>query len=876
MPQNRHCLALILGLTIGVSLAPDNLTVSVQAAELQSARGRLALSPPQMLLHGPESSLQVLLSSTQGGRTIDRTPEATFTIEDPAIAVVDDHGRVEPRGEGVTRLLVQLGDQQVSAPLEVIGFQQPGPISFNDEVIPVLTRAACNSGGCHGKAEGQNGFKLSIFGFDAAADYNAIVKESRGRRVNPASPAHSLLIRKATAQIPHGGGKALDPESFGARRLVRWLQEGALPSPEPLALEGTEAEEGPPGPLPTAAELARQPMGTAVRIEVEPSERLLSLGGDSLAGRRQQLRAIAFDAAGRRRDVTAEAAFETNAPTIAEVDERGLISGYDTPGEAAILVRYMGHIAVCRISIPRVDQDFVRPAEVNFIDQLSWDKMEQMGVQPSGLCDDATFLRRAYLDVTGTLPAVAEAARFLDDNDPQKRSLLIDDLLQRDEYANYWSLRWADLLRVDAAGLGAAPAYAMTRWLRRQFAENRPYDDMVRNILTARGPLEAETPAAFYGLLNGPKEQAGSVSQVFLGIRIECAECHHHPFERWSQQDYYAFAGFFSGVRMKRMPDKTQAVVGGPSVPMKHPRTGELVPVAGLGDALEPPAAALAIKTYKAERLEQTREAVLAGRADNADAREELADWMLRQENPFFARAAANRIWAFYFGRGLVDPIDDMRASNPASNEALLDALADHLKEQDYDLKAFTRTLMNSRLYQQSATTNLSNAADEQLFSHASYRSMPAEVLLDSICQATGVAEKFQGTPAGYRATELWDSRTESYFLRIFGRPGRTTVCACERGDSPTISQSLHLMNSPEIAAKVQHRLGRARRLADSEAPPLAIIEEIYLATLSRRPTPGEMTLMTQLFEDDQIDRRTATEDVFWTLLNTKEFLFNH
>ncbi|WP_390881486.1 DUF1549 and DUF1553 domain-containing protein [Thalassoroseus pseudoceratinae] len=512
----------------------------------------------------------------------------------------------------------------------------------------------------------------------------------------------------------------------------------------------------------------------------------------------------------------------------------------------------MGHVGVCRVRIPRPNVSFPRPPENNFIDGLVWNKLTAMGIEPSELCTDAEFLRRASLDVIGTLPTAEESRRFLNDPAPDKRSRLVDELLSRPEYATYWALRWCDLLKVDANALGATGSVGIHRWLRNQFRDNRPYDEMVRDILTARGHLQAIGPTPFYTTLNKPNQLASATSQLFLGVRIECAECHHHPFERWSQADFTAFAGFFTGVKTKSLPDGSKSLISGPGQALKHPRTGETVLPAGLGQAV-------------------SESDVLP-----PDRRLALANWMTEPENPFFAKSIANRIWAHYFGRGLVEPLDDIRATNPATNEPLLTALAESLVKHDYDLKKFTKTILTSRVYQLSHHTTETNANDQQNFSHATYRPLPAEVLLDAVCQATDVPEKFNGWPVGARAIEVWDNRMPNYFFRIFGRPQRTTVCACERVDDPTITQALHVMNSPEIGGKVGHRRGRARRLANSEHTPDEIISELYLTTLNREPTPDELQLMRSAFSDQNTDRRTAVEDVLWTLLNTKEFLFNH
>jgi hypothetical protein len=585
-------------------------------------------------------------------------------------------------------------------------------------------------------------------------------------------------------------------------------------------------------------------------LEVEPNQRTLALGAT------QQLRVTAIFTDGSRRCVTAEAGYDSNAGNIAGVDGRGLITASDKPGEAAILVRYMGHVNVCRITLPRPGVKWARPAEANFIDKHVWDKLERLGIPPSELADDATFLRRVYLDTIGTLPTAAEASAFLASSAPDKRAKLIDALLERPEYADFWAMKWSDILKVDKDAVTPQGAVAMTRWIRRQFAENRPYDQFARDIVLAKGSTSADGPAAIYKALGTPEDAAQAISQVFLGVRIECAKCHHHPSEKWAQDDYWALAGMFSGVNRKPLPGGYEAVVWtvgadlGPKVgkAKKAKMEGAGVPAAPLG--VQP-------KEY----------------TPSEDRRKVLAYWMTAADNPYFATMITNRMWAHYFGRGLVEPIDDIRVTNPASNEPLLAALTAHLREKKYDLKALTRLLLNSRAYQLSSKTLPGNETDEQNFSHAAVKPMPAEVLLDAISQFTGSPEKFNGWPEGFRAIQVWDNRMPSYFFRIFGRPVRFSVCECERGTDPSIAQALHLMNSPEIAAKIRARTGAARKLADSDKKPAAIIDELFLAALGRRPTETEQAKMLEGFADG--DRRAAVEDVMWAILNSKEFLYN-
>ena len=732
------------------------------------------------------------------------------------MATIDERGLVSPTREGQAEVIIRRGTDEARVPVIVDGLAHPAAISFERQISSLLTKAGCNAGACHGKAEGQNGFKLSVFGFDPQADVDALVKEGRGRRVFIAAPEHSLLLRKASNQVPHGGGRRIEPGSRPYELIKRWIAEGAA-----LSSSGSTSVN---------------------RIEVEPAEQVLA------AGQSQQLRVTAVASDGSRSCVTADSEYSSNAESIASCDPRGLVQAGQIAGEVAILVRYLNQVAVARIALPHLGGKFSRPPEANFIDHQVWNQLERLGIPPSPPADDAMFLRRVFLDTIGTLPTAAEARAFLTDKDPDRRSRLIDRLLNREEYADYWTMRWSDILRVDKNRIGPQAAVAMTRWLRKQFAENRPYDETVRELMTARGSTTAEGPAAFYKAVDGPEALARSTSQLFLGVRIECAQCHHHPFERWSQEDYFALAGFFTSVRLVPLSTGGELVFAREGHDLNHPRTGTPVPTRALGEARPQ----------------------LDGRHDR---RERLAEWMTGPDNPYFARALANRLWAHYFGRGLVMPIDDSRSTNPATNELLLDELAVHLRALKYDVKAFTRTLLNSRAYQLSSVPNDANAADSQNFSHAVEKPLEAEVLLDAICQATGAVEKFNGVPPGVRAIQIWDSQMPSNFLRTFGRPTRSSVCQCERSDEPSMAQVLHLMNSPEVLDKIHSMDGRATRLAASDKSPPAIIEELYLSTLSRWPQPQELAALQESFSSSAGDRRGATEDVLWALLNSREFL---
>ena len=796
---------IFLGSSLGVGVSP--------------ALAELRVSPATIVLDRPEGSQQVLVTEVDGEKTRDITREVRYEIAGSAsLAKIDSDGLLRPLGEGTSQLIIRHGAAEVRVPVTVSGLLNPVPVSFANEVVPILTKGRCNSGGCHGKAEGQNGFKLSLFGFDAAADYEALVKEGKGRRVLLIDPEHSMLIQKGTAQVPHGGGLKIERDSAGHQRLRRWIASGA-------AFESADERQ-------------------IVSIEVEPA--LVVIGPNGT----QQLRVTAIDDKGGRRCATVEADYISNAPHIAEANSRGLLQASDVPGEAAVLVRYLGHVAVCRVALPRPGSTFARPPETNFIDKHVWDKLTRLGIPPSELIDDAAFMRRTYLDVIGTLPTAAEARKFLTDPSADKRGRMVDELLQRPEYADYWAMKWTDLLKADKIKITPQGTVGMNRWLRKQFAANRPYDEMVREILTAQGPVQSESPVAFFKSLDQPEVASRAVSQLFLGVRIECAQCHHHPSERWSQDDYAGLAGFFTGVAVKKLPDATDAIVAKAGVDQKHPRTGELVPARALG-------------------------AKDADFSNVSDRRQVLATWVTSPENPFFAKAIANRLWAHYLSRGLVEPIDDIRVTNPATNEPLMAALEAHLKEVRYDLRAFTRTLLMSRVYQLSSVTSDANKDDRQHFSHAFPKAMPAEVLLDAISQTTGVPEKFNGWPEGVRSIQVWDNRMPSYFFRIFGRPVRATVCECERSNEPSISQALHLLNSPEVNAKIGHRKGIARQLAESPRTNDEITDEIYLSTLTRFPTAEEKALMAAAFAAAGTNRHQAVEDMLWSVLNTKEFLYN-
>ena len=777
----------------------------------------LTVEPAEIVLHAASRQQQLLITAKRAdGKLVDVTRQAEFSLTDDAIARIAGTA-IMLRRDGVTELTVSAGGLSIQTPVRVQGFDHYPPVHFAIDVVPILSKLGCNSGGCHGRASGQNGFKLSVFGFDPVGDYDAIVKQARGRRVFPSSPARSLILAKPSGGVPHGGGVRLAKDSLDYELLAQWLDQG----------------------MPVGDEKAARLVG----LRVSPPERELAAGGQ------QQILATAVYSDGSLRDVSSAALYSGNAPHVAEVDAQGLIRCGQAPGEAAITVNYMGQVAAVQIQSPRAGGPIPYPElpVQNEVDSLVWAKLRKMGLVPSDLADDATFLRRSTLDCLGTLPTPAEVRTFLADASADKRTKWIDQLLARDEYADYWTLKWADILLVDREKLGDRGAFELHRWLRDQFAANRPYDEWVRELITAAGDSGKSGPVNFYRAADTPDALARTVSQAFLGVRVECAQCHHHPFEKWSQEDYYSLAGFFNGIERKPLTKDRVLVFHAGYREMPIPDSNLKVAARGLDAPVSPRLAAV-------------------------DPRVVLAEWMTAPENSWFARLAANRLWKHYLGRGLVEAEDDLRSTNPPTNPPLLDFLARRLVESKFDLKAVMRLIMNSRTYQLSSEPNANNREDEQNFSSYYVKRLPAEPLLDAISAVTEVAEPFAGRPLGTRAIALWDNRLPSYFLEIFGRPERTSPCECARSSDPTMAQTLHLMNAPEVEAKVAHPAGRVARLVDSGASEATIVEELCLAAIGRYATPRHKATARKLFASSP--PREAAQDFLWTLLNSYDFLF--
>ncbi len=707
------------------------------------------------------------------------------------------------------------------------------PLNFANDIVPIFTKASCNAGGCHGKAGGQNGFKLSLLGFEPHEDYEHIVKEARGRRVFPAAPEQSLLLQKAINASPHGGGKKLDAKSEEYATLVRWITQG-MPYGRPTD-------------------------PTLVSVEVTPEASIMRLKSE------QQLQVIAHYSDGYTRDVTRSALYEANEKNMGEAGETGLFKLYDIPGDVAVMVRYQGKVAVFRATAPLGAPMEGLPPERNAIDSQVFKKLTQLGLPPSAICDDRTFLRRVTIDIVGRLPSPDEMKAFVLDSNPHKRDALIDRLLDSPEYAEYFANKWNALLRNKRGeATHARGNYAFFSWIRDSISENKPYDQFVREVISASGDITQNPPVAWYRQVKDTMQQMEDTAQLFLGQRLQCAQCHHHPFEKWSQQDYYGFSAFFSQVARKpsQMPGEDSIYHKRGTAQAINLRTKLPVKPASLG----------------APALEL---------APEEDPRQALADWMSSPDNPFFARSLVNRYWKHFFNRGLIEPEDDMRETNPPANPELLHVLATSFVSSGYDLKELIRTITQSTTYQLSAMPNAHNVVDRQNFSRYFPKRLNAEVLLDAVNTVLNASNQFDGLPAGTRSVALPDNsfNGNNYFLTVFGRPDSSSACECERTQEASLAQSLHLLNAPEIQTKLGAANGRAALLAKDSRSETEKISELYEWAVTRSPNAKELDLalahLAKLTRDKSgaetdAAKGRAYEDILWALINTKEFLFNH
>ena len=792
------------------------------------------VEPRQISLVGNFARLQVcireqLADSESADRALDLTIAAKIESADPTIFNVDPSGMLVAVSDGTANLRVTVGDESHEVPVTVSGVVENPSVEFDRQVAPIITKLGCNMGACHASQHGKGGFKLSVFGFEPADDHAAIVRDRLGRRVELLDPEHSLFLQKPTMQVAHGGGLRLKADSVDYQILKAWLSEKA------------------PGP--------GRDVPKVTKLTVTPAQRI---GGKGLT---QQLRVEATYSDETTRDVTAWALFDSMDESALAVTERGNVTAVGQ-GQASIMVRFESHAEIVNFVMPYKDSvELAGWKNNNFVDELAEKKFHELGIEPSPLCDDATFVRRVYLDVIGTLPSVDDTTTFMASADPDKRNKLIDRLLgltgdpnldiYNEPYSAYWTLKWSDLIRNTSNKLGDQGMWALHNWIRDSFRANKPIDHFVRELVTGTGSIYSNGPANYFRINASSTDLTESTSQLFLGIRLECAKCHHHPFENISQGDYYGFAAFFARVGTKNSEEfglfgREQVVVVRESGEVRHPKTGKDLPPTPLG----------------AEPVDHP-----------LDRRIALADWLASPDNEYFPRSVVNRYMYYLLGRGLVDPVDDLRSTNPPTNIALMNALSQQLVDSGFDLKQLIRSIVSSRLYQLDSQPTAENAADSRFYSHFKVKRLPAEALLDAIDQVTAVQTKFKSLPMGTRAIELPDAEYPNYFLNTFAKPRRASVCECERSPDESLAQALHTLNGDTLANKITDKNGRLMKLIAEEQEHDAIVAQLYLATLSRPPTEDELAA-SRAFLADYPTPQECYEDLTWALMNSKQFLF--
>jgi hypothetical protein len=796
----------------------------------------LSINPGKVVLKGADDAMQLVVTANlKDGQLRDLSSHVKYAVADEKLARVSSSGRVVPLADGSTEIVATFADKTLKVPCTVSDTAVSLPINFGNQITPIFTKLGCNGGGCHGKASGQNGFKLSLLGFEPELDFQTIVKEGRGRRVFPAAPDNSLLLLKATGQLPHGGGKRLDKDSDEYRLIRRWIAAG-LPFGKP-----------------------NDPV--VAKITVFPERRLMA------RNHRQQMAVYAHYTDGRVEDISRRAQYESNDTEIATVDPSGLVATNNVSGESAVMVRYQGHVSVFRATVPLGVKipDYQFPYQT-LVDQHTHAKYQQLGLVPSELCTDEEFIRRTSLHICGTLPTPAEVAAFVNDKNPTKRDALVDNLLDRPEYAYFFANKWADILRVKRRQQPqrAEGTFAFHDWIRRAIAEDMPYDEFIRDIIAASGDERTHPPSVWYKELTDFPQYVDDTAQVFLGLRLACAQCHHHPYEKWSQDDYWGMAAFYGRVGRKNLIE--------PGGFQNQPNAVSRIFVRNSGTVTNKRTSQAAkIKALDAEPMEV---------APGDDPRQKLVDWMVAPENRFVARAIVNRYWAHFFGRGIVDPLDDMRVTNPATNEELLDALAKDFVANKFSLKQLVRTIAKSRTYQLSAIPNEYNRLDKQNFARFYPQRMGAEVLLDAVNQVTDAPANFGGLPqdtfAPRRAIMLPDESFSNYFLEVFGKPQRTSACECERVNEANLAQALHLLNSDEVQGKLSRGGGRVDKLAPDPRDDKSKVEELFLWAFARKPAQPELdAALAHINKLGPQQKKQAYENILWALINTKEFVFN-
>jgi len=810
----RNCIAALFGLAIALPAIAESPVVIGQPTGL-------VLEPAGFQLNGERSQQQLVLTGQYGSEEQrDLTHVATFESSDPAIIVIEDT-IVRPVANGTAQITATVADQSVSVEVVVAGLDRPHPVSFNNEILAALTKSGCNMGACHGSPSGKAGFRLSLRGYDPPLDIMTLRTEFFGRRTNVLDPAESLILKKPLMEVAHGGGRRLYKGDAAYTALHNWIAEG-------LQVDAGDTPH-------------------LVRIEIHPPKRVLRQ-----TCTQQQLYVHGYFSDGEVRDLTALTAFSASNESVGTVSKSGLVEKSGR-GETTVLGRYLDKMATSDVTFLEEVEGFAwnNPPENNFVDSLNFAKLQRLQILPSDVCTDEEFLRRAYLDTTGRLPTIDETQAFLADDATQRRHNLIERLLDTTDFAEFWTLKWCDVLRSNSKKLNAAGVHKFRRWVYDSIRNDKPVDLFARELLTASGSVYENPAANYWRASRDPNDATETTAQLFLGIRIQCAKCHNHPFERWTQDNYYGIAAAFTRIGRKTgaLPNDEIifATTGGE---IKQPRTGQ---------------------TMKVHLL-------LKGDVDvpsDQDRRTVFAEWLTAPENPFFAKSAVNRIWGHLMGRGIVEPVDDFRDSNPPSNAELLDELAAKFVEHEFSRKWAIRQIMQSRTYQLSSRMNDFNAEDEIYPSHATTRLLSAEQLLDAICQVTDVPEEFKGLPPGTRAVQLADPPTDHYFLKIFGQPQREMACQCERSSESNLSQALQMINGPVVHNKLRAENGRIHRMVKEGKDDAEIITTLYLAALSREAEPEEMDAATKHIAKAS-DRILALEDVGWAVLNSKEFLFQH
>jgi hypothetical protein len=748
----------------------------------------------------------------------DVTDECKIALADPSKAKFEKY-TVTPVADGETKLTVSWKDKTQEVPVKVEKAAEERPISFRLDVMPVFMKADCNR--CHGAARGQDGFRLSLFGFDPDGDHFRITREIPGRRINLAVPEASMMVTKSDGESPHTGGKRFEKGSEMYTTLLRWLQEGA------------------PNDKPDVA--------TVTGVELLPNKLVLESPGQKF---RFTVRAHYSD--GTDRDVTDTALFLTSNEGSAKIVDGIVTTG--VRGEAFVMARFATYTVGAQvIVIPKgLKYEWPKVEERNFVDELVDAKLKNLRILPSGLCNDETFLRRAYIDIVGLLPSAEEVSKFVENKNSAKRDQLIDELLARPEFVNLWALKWSELLQIRTPQQQNQGNYKSTlayyTWIRTQLENNVPMNEVARQLIDSNGSNLVEPAVNYYQGETDPMKIAEDTAQAFFGIHIQCAQCHNHPFDRWTMDDYRGFVAFFTQVGRKPGEDPRERIVfNRGSGESNHPVGNRVVPPKFLGG--EAP---------------DTKE---------KDRRQVLADWVAMPENPYFARHVANLIWAQYMGRGIIEPVDDVRISNPASNPELLDALAKRLIENKFDLRTMVREVCTSRTYQQTTRPNDTNGSDERNFAKATIRRMRAEVMLDCISEVTETKDRFRGLPIEARAVQIADGKTTNYFLSTFGRSKRENICSREEV-GPTLSQALHLINGDTVEQKISEG-GVVKKMIASNKTPVEIVQELYLRCFGRQPSAEEILKLEPTWGVTE-EQPAVLHDVFWALMNAKEFMFNH